>query len=193
MRVQLVDVLNEGPAPALGGAKPRERSLRPGASFEDFYGQEAPGVLAVAYALSGSKWAAEEITQDAFLAAHRRWDEVSALEQPRAWVRRVAINMCASLTRRRLAEARAVTRLTSRDRPSVSELPQEDTEVWAAIRSLPRRQALVTVLFYIEDQSISQIAKQLGCAEGTVKAHLHRARGSLGKKLGVAGPEEDGK
>jgi len=47
-------------------------------------------VVALVYGLSGSRSAGEELAQEAFLAASRRWDEVSAYDDPGAWVRRVA-------------------------------------------------------------------------------------------------------
>jgi RNA polymerase sigma-70 factor (ECF subfamily) len=43
-------------------------------------------------------------------------------------------------------------------------------------------------LHYIDDRPIAAIAAILGCAEGTVKAHLHQARRSLARTLGHAEP-----
>ena len=74
------------------GAKPDDRSGggetgRLGSSivedFEIFYRREYVGVVALAYALSGNRHAAEDLAQDGFLAAHRRWDEISRYDQPR--------------------------------------------------------------------------------------------------------------
>jgi hypothetical protein len=42
--------------------------------------------------LSGSRRAAEELVQEAFLAAYRRWNQVSAYDDPAAWLRRVVVN-----------------------------------------------------------------------------------------------------
>ena len=55
----------------------------------------------IAYAVSGSRMAAEDLAQEAMLVAYRRWDEVASLERPGAWVRRVVLNRAASLFRRR--------------------------------------------------------------------------------------------
>ncbi len=44
--------------------------------FNAFYKREFSSVVGLAYALSGSRWAAEELAQEAFLAAHRKWKEV---------------------------------------------------------------------------------------------------------------------
>jgi RNA polymerase sigma-70 factor (sigma-E family) len=174
------------------GTKPDERSGggetgRPGSSiveeFEMFYRREYVGVVALAYALSGNRHAAEDLAQDGFLAAHRRWDEISRYDQPIAWVRRVVANMSASLVRRRVAEARALVRFAGRRQTVAAPLEDRDAEYWRAVRSLPLRQAQAVALHYLFDLSVVDVAETLGIAEGTVKAHLHKARAALAKKL----------
>jgi RNA polymerase sigma-70 factor (ECF subfamily) len=53
------------------------------------------------------------------------------------------------------------------------------------VRSLPRRQAQAVALHYLEDLPVAEIARVLGCAEGTVKAHLHHGREALGRRLAL--------
>src|SRR5436190_24173550 len=62
------------------------------ASFDAFYGEHFRRVAALAYGLSGSREAAEELAQEAFAAAHAKWPTVQTLADPGAWVRRVAMN-----------------------------------------------------------------------------------------------------
>lgn len=151
-------------------------------SFEEFYRREFAGVLALAYVLSGSRSAAEELAQDAFLAAHQRWDRISEYDDPAAWVRRVCANRAVSALRRRVSEAKALARLGAR-RVLPDELPPDSDAFWRAVRRLPRRQAQVVALHYLEDRPLGEVAAVLGCAEGTVKAHLYRARRTLANDL----------
>jgi DNA-directed RNA polymerase specialized sigma24 family protein len=58
-------------------------------AFEDLYRREFRAVLALAYALSGNRWVAEDLAQDTFLAAHREWARIGLYDDPGAWVRRV--------------------------------------------------------------------------------------------------------
>jgi Sigma-70, region 4 len=37
----------------------------------------------------------------------------------------------------------------------------------------------------LEDLPVAEIARVLGCAEGTVKAHLHHGRAALGRRLAL--------
>ncbi len=105
-------------------------------------------------------------------------------------MRRVVANLSVSLVRRRVVEARTLARLAVRREPPMPELPPEDAEFWAAVRSLPRRQAQAAALHYLEDRSVHEIAEILGVAEGTVKAHLHSARSTLARRLGLGSEEE---
>ncbi|MFN2544261.1 MAG: RNA polymerase sigma factor [Actinomycetota bacterium] len=152
-------------------------------SFALFYEREFTAVVGLAYALSGSRSGAEDIAQEAFLAAHRSWDRVGAYEQPGAWVRRVTANLAVSTIRRRLSEARAMVRIGARRQEPLPELGVESEEFWRAVRALPKRQAQVAALRYMEDLSVADIARVLEMADGTVKAHLHAARTALARRL----------
>lgn len=149
------------------------------AEFDAFYHRTYIPTLRVVFALCGSWSVAEELTQDAFVRALVRWSSVHRLEQPDAWVRRVALNLATSAFRRRAAEARALVRLRGRRDPPVAEPAADLADFVLAVRTLPRRQAQAVVLRYIDDLSVQQIAEVMGCAEGTVKAHLAAGRQRL--------------
>lgn len=150
-------------------------------TFDAFYRRELPGLIAFAGALSGSA-CAEDIAQDTMLAAYRHWDDVARLEVPAAWVRRVCANRAVSTLRRRAVETRALLRLGSR-RGEQEPLTAEHEAFWVEVRRLPQRQAQVVALHYIYDLGVAEIATTLGCAEGTVKAHLSRGRTTLGSRM----------
>ena len=65
----------------------------------EFYARVFPAVVGLAFALSGSRTASEDLAQEAFLAAHRdrnAW----RVRQPDLWVRRVVSNKSMSMFRR---------------------------------------------------------------------------------------------
>ena len=166
---------------ASGGQAAREQAyivrLHPPEPFDAFYRRELGGVIALARALCGPSLA-DDVAQEAMLAAYRRWEEVARLELPVAWVRRVTVNIATSGLRRRAAEARALLRLGARRRAYV-DLDASHEVFWADVRRLPRRQAQVAALHYVDDLSVADIAATLGCSQGTVKQHLARARKAL--------------
>jgi RNA polymerase sigma-70 factor (ECF subfamily) len=156
--------------------------------FRDFYKREYRGLVALAYSLINDRTMADDIAQEALMAALRRWDHVAALESPLGWVRRVVANKSVSLIRRRLAEVRALTRIGSLAERR-EDAPDSDADFWVLVRSLPRRQAQVVALHYVSDMSVIEIAATLGCKEGSVKASLFKARQSLLKSLGASSGE----
>lgn len=83
-------------------------------TFDELYQRDFRALVALAYGLSGSRAAAEELAQEAFLAAHRRWDRIGGYDDPSAWLRRVVVNRSVSAVRRRMAERRALARLGGR-------------------------------------------------------------------------------
>ncbi len=156
----------------------------PTASFEAFYADHAATSLAVLLALRGPRVAAEELVQEAFVRAYRRWDEVGVMARPDLWVQRVALNLATSQLRRLAAEGRALVRSAERRDGGVETTDFEAAEgFWRLVRRLPPRQARAVALYYAADQSVADIAEVLGVAEGTVKAHLHKARTRLTKML----------
>jgi len=156
---------------------------RPGGpSFDAFYDREMPRLVALAQALAGPA-VADDIAQEAMIAAYRRWDHVAAFASPEAWVRRVCANAAVSLLRRRAAEGRALLRLGSRPEPVA--LPPAYSAFWDEVRRLPRRQAQATALRYVYDLELADVARTMGCTEGAVKVHLSRARTTLAARLGT--------
>ena len=156
--------------------------------FDTFYAHELPRLVALARGLCGSA-VAEDVAQEAMLAAYRRWAHVSRLERPDLWVRRACANLAVSQFRRRLVELRAFTRLGNR-RSALGELSEDNEEFWAAVRDLPPRQAQAAALRFVYDMPIADIAVALECTQGTVKQHLSRARHALARRLGLD-PEGD--
>lgn len=155
-------------------------------SFETFFRSEYRSVLGLAIALTHNRSAAEDVTQEAFLAAERDWARVANLDRPGAWVRRVVANKSVSRWRRLVAETRALRRMGSPRNLDLSpELASEAAEVWAEVRLLPRRQAQALALTYLDDLSTKEVGQVLGCSAATVKTHLQRGRSTLARRLGV--------
>jgi RNA polymerase sigma-70 factor (ECF subfamily) len=155
-------------------------------TFDTFFRKEYRSVLGLAFALTRDLGAAEDLTQEAFTEAQRRWPHVATLDRPGAWVRRVVANKSASRWRRLGAEARALRRMPTVENLSPNpELAAETTEVLDALRSLPKRQAQVLALTYVEGLTTTEVGEVLGFSTATAKTHLRRGRAAVARKLGV--------
>jgi RNA polymerase sigma-70 factor (ECF subfamily) len=122
----------------------------------------------------------EEAAQEAFYRAYRRWDRVSRMDRPEAWVMVVGLNHGRDQKRRQRRE-----RVTDR---SVEPAPV-DSDATASLHlvaelvRLPRRQQEAVALRYLFDMSLQEVATAMGCAVGTVKSTLHSALGNLRVQL----------
>ena len=154
--------------------------------FESFYSTERHSVLGLAYVLSGSRSGAEDLAQDAFVAAYRNWERVSGFDDPGAWVRRVVANAAVSWLRRMAAEARALVRLGRPDF-TIPEIDPAAELIWHEVRRLPARQAQAVALRYLDGQEVSDIARILQCSESTIHTHLRRGEESLARRLADKG------
>ena len=159
-------------------AQPRAASAA--RDFDSFFQAEYPAVVRLGAALTGSVDAAEDLAQDAFLAANLRWERISGYDDPAGWVRRAVVNRAVSRVRKLSSESRALLRL---GRSGAVEQPPVRDDVWQAVRRLPRRQAQVLVLVVLDGQPIAGVAAILGCGEATVRTHLGRARARLAREL----------
>ncbi len=153
-------------------------------SFAAFYAREYPRIAELAYALTGDRWIGEDLAQDSFIAARQNWAEVGTYPAPGAWIRRVVANKAVSRYRRIQVERKALPRLWRRptgDTPP--EVAAEAAEIWAAVRRLPKRQAQVIALTYLEGHSLSDIGEILQCSPFTAKTHLQRGKQALATLL----------
>jgi RNA polymerase sigma-70 factor (ECF subfamily) len=176
--IELVDETSRHGSPAAA------TDLPPVESFEDFYRRELPRLLVLARALAGDI-AAEDIAQESMLTAYGQWSRIAGLSSPAGYVRGICAHKAVSFIRRRLSERRAVRRLATRPVSTADPLAADGDRFWSEVRRLPKRQAQVTALFYALDLSVIEVATTLGCAEGTVKVHLSRARAELATRLGT--------
>ncbi len=156
--------------------------VAPRLTFDDFYRDHYLAVLRVVAGVTAEREVAAEVAQEAFIAAHRRWGTIAEFDRPDLWVRRVAINRALTWRRRLGVEARSLTRLAGRRQRPSAEPPTHD-HVWSHVRRLPRRQASLIALVYIDDLSIEQAAATLQIAVPTAKTHLQRARRTLALRL----------
>lgn len=131
-------------------------------------------------ALAGAKHQqdAEDIFQDVFERYFRSESKLTTDEHRKAWLIRCTVNRCKSLFTSPWRR-----RKVSLDSIAEQSIPADTREVYLAVRALPAKYTLVIHLHYYEDCSVAEIARQLGCAEGTVKSQLSRARAMLRQSL----------
>ena len=150
------------------------------ADFESFYRLQYPQVYRAVYLTTSDPDAAFDATQEAFKRAYARWWRLSRHEWAGGWVMTTALNVSKRAGKRSAREL--ATDAPERPYPAPT---SHRTDVAAALRDLPARQRVATVLYYLGDLPIPAVASVMGISEGTVKAHLAHARKKLRDALEV--------
>jgi RNA polymerase sigma-70 factor (sigma-E family) len=149
-----------------------------GEDFSAFATSRWPGLVRLAFGLTGDRWLAEDIAQTTLARAYVAWRRVSRADDPDAYLRRILVNAShRRFRRRRVTEQPGDPPETAIDGPA--ELVGERAALLEALRLLPPRQRAVIVLRYWADLTDAQIAATLGCSPGTVRSQLSRALAKL--------------
>jgi len=164
------------------------------AALAELYRRLQGGVYRFALQMSGSSPLAEDVTQEVFMALMR---DGTTYDSPRGPLNWFLLGIARNLVRQRLRRERfyAAQADDSGGRSVVSELPivndpldelsrAETIEVVRrAVLSLPPRYREVVLRCELQELSYAEAAGVLGCAIGTVRSRLHRARALLIEKM----------
>lgn len=158
--------------------------------FETLFRREYPRLVSLGVAKTGRRDVARELAQETMLRAHDHWDRLAGYDVPAAWCRTVMTNLLIDYHRSKSAERRAVDRLGEQTE-LVAPTPAL-SRWWELVGPLPERQRTIVCLYYADDQTVEQIADQLGVTKGSVKASLFKARRALRRRLEAEEEPNDG-
>jgi RNA polymerase sigma factor (sigma-70 family) len=134
----------------------RETSATP-RSFDDLFLDQHDRLYRALYFITGSSADGEELMQDAFLKLCERWDRIHVIDDPVAYVFRVAMNGFRMRARRARVAARRLVH------PEAARDPFDDLELRDDVRrkllGLPPRQRAALVLTEIFGYSSEQAAR----------------------------------
>lgn len=145
----------------------------------ELYAVACPRLVGLLTVIGGSHADAEEIAQESFVRLLEHWPKVRTYEDPEGWVRTIAIRMLISRRRRRITAAAGLRRLASRTQVAEPPPVEPDTDLVAALATLPLSHRAVLVLHHMYDVPVGEVASRLRIPVGTVKSRLSRARAAL--------------
>ncbi len=161
-------------------------------AFESLYGRHMVPLYRTALALTRRQAVAEDLLQETFLRAYRHLDRIR-LEPGaslRPWLHRILINLIYDRSARLKRAASPLEHASQRLAPQAITSPERRTElrelernVAEAVETLPFKQRIVVVLFYLHDMELAEIAETVGVPVGTVKSRLYYGRSNLRSAL----------
>jgi len=128
-----------------------------------------------------------DLVQEALTRALARHPDLYGIRDPGAYLSTAVVNGARSLGARTTRHARLVVEPSKQTAPAAT-----DDETWEILMQLPPRQRACLYLRFVEDLSVEDVARRLGCAIGTVKSQTSKALKSLRAVL-EAGPDLGGR
>jgi RNA polymerase sigma-70 factor (ECF subfamily) len=170
-------------------ARHSERSEQPEAgrgmaAFESFFRNHYRAVVRLAQNVVGEPQGAQDVAQEVFLAAYRRFP--GDYEQAAGWVRVAAVHTALNVLRgdrrrtRRHLLVEVVDSLPSAEETAIER--ERRAELRRVLSRLPRRSAAILVMRH-GGMSYLEIAEALGVKVGQVGTLLRRAESALRKEM----------
>ena len=155
------------------------------AEFRRLYDSAFPILYKVAYRITSSGEAAEDLCQDAFFRLYEKDMVFPNPNEATYWLIRVVKNAALNYAKRKQRERRAYQKAFKEDtRQTVTgegELVKKETkgEVLEALNKLPENLRVVLIFKEYAEMNYQEIGRVLGISEGNVKVRVFRARERL--------------
>lgn len=162
-------------------------------SFQELVSIFQEDIYRLAYYRTYSRMDAEDITQEVFVQAYKKMNNLHDNGKFRAWLYSIAVNKCNDFLRKKkilsLLRIRSAQEheLIQDNRGSDNNYNSsiEKTEFWQRIRAmmdkLSAMEKEVFTLRFMDQRNINEIAEILDKSESTVKTHLYRALSKVRK------------
>ncbi len=163
--------------------------MRDEAAFEELVIRHRKAALLVAHTVTRNTYTAEDAVQDAFLCAWQRLDTLKDPARFGGWVCRIAKYRAINLAKRYrdyvpFDEVESFVDGTAEDITGYYNDQAEKELLLHCVDKLSEKIGTVIRLHYFEGLSVSDIAKRMRLAEGTVKSRLSAGREQIRKELG---------
>ncbi len=140
-------------------------------------------VMRLAYSILGNRAFAEDLTQDVFVRIWRALPAYRGLSSVSTWIYSITRNTCLTALKRDRAKI-AISLdepLIRAEAESEAFLPRGSSviDLPSLLSKVPEKYRQVVMLFYMEEKSYEEVARQLDLPIGTVKTYLYRARKTL--------------
>jgi RNA polymerase sigma factor (sigma-70 family) len=145
--------------------------------FTTFFAEQHPRLFKAMYFVTGNRADAAELAQDAFLKLWERWDRIGRIDDPTAYLFRVALNG----NRMRVRAARRAAKRLVGTEPGADPFDEVTlrTDVRQMLRSLAPRQRAALVLLDLYGYGSEDAARIMGVRPSTVRALATQGRSAL--------------
>lgn len=157
-------------------------------AFDQLMERYYPKTLRMAYLISGSFADSEDIVQETFVLCYVNRRKIREPQYFERWLFKTLTREAWRICRKNRKE-QPVEEVFGENTPGSASVLEEvmknsrDRDLYLAIAGLPAKQRTAVVLYYFNSMGTKEIAKVMGCLEGTVKSRLFTARTNLKEAL----------
>lgn len=152
------------------------------ATFVELFHQERTRLFRALCLLTGDRYEAEDLAQEAFVRVFERWERVGTLEDPVGYVYRTALNGFRSRSRQsRLALRRLRPQL---EPPDAIANAEQHADIVRHLASLTKKQRAALVLLDLLEFTSEEAGTLLKMSPGAVRTQASRARAELRRRAG---------
>lgn len=171
-------------------------SQDPARALEQLMDSYGAIVMRTAYFYTGDRSLAEDISQEVFLRAYRKWRTFRGDSSVKTWLTTITVNVCRDKMGVRMFTEQPTdpSRLEQGRTISVEEevlARLEKSEVLRHLLRLPLPYQEALYLYYYLDFGTREIAEATSSPEGTVRNRLHRAREALAREMNREAATDD--
>jgi RNA polymerase sigma-70 factor (ECF subfamily) len=138
--------------------------------------------ITIAHRICGNRQDAEDVVQESFVKAYRNLHSFRSDSKFLTWLYRIVYNTAVTHSKSKMwvshleTDMENASHLSENDLGiSIEEIDRKET-ITEAMAKMPKGDALLLTLYYMEDNPVKEIAKITGLNESNVKVKLHRAR-----------------
>lgn len=178
----MVSVLESGEGAMSGAFQPRV--LDAADQQGRFIGEHLRRVFLLIYRIVGNVDDAQDLTQEAFIKALQRREQLKDSQKAAHWLSRIASNTAIDFLRRHAK----VSFCEIDEAPEPLSIPREQSPeqlllagerrgyLEDGLRLLSERERTALLLRDVEGLSAGEVARQMGCSQATVRSHIANAR-----------------
>ena len=131
-------------------------------------------ILRLCTVMTGNKDDADDALQECFLRYVEKAPDFNDAEHEKAWIIRVATNICKDILRHRKRRS-----FLSLDEIRNLGTTEDNAQILGMLVSLEEKYRIIIHLHYVEGYKISEISAMLGITESAAKKRLQRGRDAL--------------
>ncbi len=151
-------------------------------ALDDLYKMYSSQALKTAYLITNDIYIAEDVVQETFIQCYRSIKSLRDNKAFKPWFYKILTR----LSYREIKKAKKllpVENIFEKSESSFYDKYSDDNILFEHINKLSLKHRTTIILYYYNDMSIKEIAKSMGCYEGTVKSRLSSARRQLKEAL----------